>query len=164
MKRSKFQLYAISVLMLTCTSVVSASSRTMCEKMIRHDVIKKKMPQYPKEALESGAQGVVVVAVVFGEDGDLSKFEVMEAPHPSIKEAVAQVIKKWRVKPSSGNFGPVTKFGWLSFEYVIEEGVGRVGYTTRSDEDCQEDKRYVHPFSPDAGKFPFYYQYMVPTK
>jgi TonB family protein len=130
------------------------------EKHLREVVIKSVMPEYPDEALRNGAQGTVVVAVVFDAEGQLSKAEVLEAPHPAIKKATLDALKFWRTGRYGDESGPQPMAGWLSFSFAIEKGHGRVAYAKRTDEDNQlPDKRYIHPFAPTSVRTPFYYMY-----
>ena len=129
------------------------------EKHQREVVIKRVMPEYPDEALRNGAQGIVVIAVVFDAEGQLSKAEVLEAPHPAIKRATLDALRFWRTGRYGDESGPYRMAGWLSFSFVIENGHGRVDYTKRTDEDHLPDKRYIHPFAPTSPRTPFYYMY-----
>ena len=129
------------------------------EKHQREVVIKRVMPEYPDEALRNGAQGIVVIAVVFDAEGQLSKAEVLEAPHPSIKKATLDALRFWRTGRYGDESGPQPMAGWLSFSFEIENGQGRVDYAKRTDEDHLPDKRYIHPFAPTSVRTSFNYMY-----
>ncbi|HLG17703.1 MAG TPA: energy transducer TonB [Blastocatellia bacterium] len=117
------------------------------------------MPDYPNEALKAEARGVVIAAVVFDENGDLSTVDVLEAPHPSIKQAITEALLQWKTGRYGTDSGPKRLVGWLSFECEIKDGVGHIGYTRRTDDDNQPDKRYRHPHVCCDPRTPFYYCY-----
>lgn len=129
------------------------------EGAIRRIVLKRVMPEFPKETPINSAQGVVIVAVVFDEEGKLSQAEVLEAPHALIKQAVLDALTLWE----TGRFGSFRGLhqlaGWLSFDCTINDGKWGIEYTQRTSEDHKPDKRYKHPFARTNPRTPFYYQY-----
>ena len=158
----KVKKFALLIALLLVTSQAAAMSAVatdaiFCEAALRQKIVKTTTPTYPREALESGAQGRVIAAVVFDEFGDLSKIEVLEAPHPSIREAVIDTLKDWKAGRFSTASGPINLVGWLSFDFAIQKGVGHVKYAEHSNDDDKPDKRYIHPFI--HSKPPFYYRY-----
>jgi hypothetical protein len=54
------------------------------EAYLRSDAVKTVRPDYPAEALATGAQGLVIVAVRFDEKFDPIKISILQSPHPSI--------------------------------------------------------------------------------
>lgn len=128
------------------------------EGAIRQLVLKRVMPELPKETPINSAQGLVIVAVVFDEEGKLSQAEVLEAPHPLIKQAVLDALKLWETDRRGGPDGLHQLAGWLSFDR-IKDGKWGIEYTERTNEDNNLDKRYRHPFARTHPRSPFYYQY-----
>jgi TonB family protein len=158
--RSKTASLAVILFLLACPEISKAQSQGIyAEALLRQRIIYSQQPEFPREALEAGAQGTVIVAVVFDEEGNLSKAEVMESPHPAIKQAVLDALKQWKSGRYGGNGGPWKLTGWLSFSCVIEDGRGQIVYTQRTDADNKPDKRYRHPFAQTHERFPFYYRY-----
>lgn len=147
------------LLVASQATVLSAAGRSgiYSEAALRQTIVRTTTPPYPREALESGAQGRVIAAVVFDEDGNLSKIEVLEAPHPSIRQSVIDTLKDWKAARFSTSNGRIKLAGWLSFDFTIQDGVGHVEYAQRGNDDDKPDKRYIHPFI--HSKPPFYYQY-----
>ncbi|MEK6304192.1 MAG: hypothetical protein AABO41_26185 [Acidobacteriota bacterium] len=125
---------------------------------MRQAVIKRAIPELPKDTPIESADGLVVVAVVFDEEGKLSQAEVLEAPHPSIKQAVLDALKLWETERRGVFEGPHQLVGWLSFNCTIKDGKWGIEYT-QTDEDHKPDKRYKHPFARTNPRTPFYYQY-----
>jgi outer membrane biosynthesis protein TonB len=92
-------------LLLVATSLGTQRLGLYPEGLIRKIVIKHVMPEFPKGTPINSAQGLVVVAVVFDEEGKLSQAEVLEAPHPLIKQAVLDALKLWETEPRGSFFG-----------------------------------------------------------
>ena len=118
------------------------------------------MPVYPDEALKAGAQGEVVVAVLFNEDGSFGKAAVLESPHPTITAALLDVLKQWKtlVRHTERADGPYQAVGWLTFSFEIRDGKGYVSYETHSPDDKKLDRRFVNPLIPRPYG-PIYYRY-----
>ena len=159
MNPKKFALLPVLLLVTSQAAALSpvAYDVIYCEAMLRVAIVSKTPFHYPREAMQIGAQGRVIVAVVFDEFGNLSKIEVLEAPHPSIRQAVIDTLKDWKTSRHSTSSGPSNLVGWLSFDFTIQGDVGRVEYTEHSNDDDKPDKRYIHPFI--RSKHSFYYQY-----
>ena len=159
MKPKVFALLLALLLLISHEAASSAAARNgkHSEAALRRTIVRTATPPYPREALESGAQGRVIAAVVFDEDGNLSKIEVLEAPHPSIRQSVIDTLKDWKAARFSTSNGRIKLVGWLSFDFTIQDGVGHVEYAQRGNDDDKPDKRYLHPFT--HTKNPFYYQY-----
>jgi len=98
------------------------------EVYIRHDAVKTVTPNYPEEAIASGAQGLVIAAVRFDEKGDLIKIKVLQSPHSSITDAVIQAVKEWKIgKNHKIDYGrPGHLQGELRFHFILENGTGCV--------------------------------------
>jgi hypothetical protein len=146
-------------LLLVATSLGTQRLGLYPEGAIRQMVIKRVMPEFPKETPINSAQGLVIVAVVFDEEGKLSQAEVLEAPHPLIKQAVLDALNLWETEQRSSFDGLHQICGWLSFDCTIKDGKWGIEYTQRTNEDNHLDKRYRHPFSRADRRTPFYYQY-----
>ena len=119
-------LFVNAALLVLTAGAQTIRSITVTEQALRHYAIKTVMPKYPAAARRKGAQGVVVAQLEVNEQGGLNKIEVLEAPDPSIEEAVRQAISEWRFKPATIGGKAVPLRGKLTFYYVIEKGKGRV--------------------------------------
>lgn len=104
----------------------------LSELSLRQRALKVVMPEYPAEALEAKAQGLVVVAVRFDTGGNLVKDRVVESPHPAITRAVEQALGQWKIKPVTLLSGEAARTqGELRFIYEIKDGEGRVSEPSR---------------------------------
>lgn len=146
-------------LLLAATAFGTQRRGLYNEAMIRERVIKRVMPEFPRETPVDSSLGIVVVAVVFDEEGKLSQAEVLDAPHPLIKQAVLDALKLWETGRFTTSNGPLQLVGWLSFACIIKDGKRVIEYTHRTNEDNKPDKRYTHPFSRAHPRMPFYYHY-----
>jgi TonB family protein len=104
----------------------------LSELQLRERVLKVVTPEYPAEAKEDRAQGLVIVAVQFDAEGNLFKDRVVESPHPAITRAVEQALAQWKIKPVTLLSGVVGRTqGELRFIYEIKDGEGQVSEPSR---------------------------------
>ncbi len=97
------------------------------EDGLRKRVTESVVPEFPEEALAAKAQGVVITAVHFDEDGNHSRTRVLKSPHPEISLAVTKALTRWKVKPYLVDSVLKARIqSELRFHYVIEDGVGVV--------------------------------------
>lgn len=89
------------------------------EVVLRKQASKIVQPLYPEEALKQGASGVSVTALVIGLEGNIEKLDVLEAPHPSIKAAVATAVRQWKFGVTTMEGNPVKVHGKLTFYFVL---------------------------------------------
>jgi protein TonB len=66
-------------------------------------VIWRPLPEYPREALEKGITGSVVLEVTVDRKGRISQSEIVGNGHPILKDTAQEIIKKWRYKPFTRN-------------------------------------------------------------
>lgn len=97
------------------------------EDRLRKRITASVLPEFPEEARTAGAQGLVIAAVHFDEDGNFSKARVLKSPHPQISLAVTKALTSWKVTPYLVDSVLRARIqGELRFYYVIEDGVGFV--------------------------------------
>lgn len=66
--------------------------------------------KYPKQARDKGAEGMVVLSFVIGEDGQAKDFEVLRPVEESLSEEALRVVKempKWKPGTLAGKIVPV---------------------------------------------------------
>jgi TonB family protein len=99
----------------------------MAEDKLRKRVTASVLPEFPEKARAAGAQGLVIAAVHFDEDGNLSEIRVLKSPHAEISSAVTKALTSWKVRPYSADSAERARIqGELRFYYVIKDGVGLV--------------------------------------
>jgi hypothetical protein len=88
----------------------------------------KVMPSYPEGDVEHGFTGIVRTKLEFTRAGDVIKAIVQPGIDPDIRKAVFDAVKQWKFKPSMPSvvFPAGTIITKLTFEYVVEDGKGRV--------------------------------------
>lgn len=78
-------------------------SQGVTQKMRISDVV----PSYPMEAKQAGIQGLVVLAVVIGKDGNIQSLKVLDSPSPILSQAAMDAVKQWKYRPYVLNGTPV---------------------------------------------------------
>lgn len=61
--------------------------------------VKTVAPKYPSELKREGVSGVVTIAMVLDEKGEVMVAEVVKTTHAAFGEPALDAIKRWRFKP-----------------------------------------------------------------
>ncbi len=69
-------------------------------------LLKRRDPDYPKLARDSGAKGIVEVLATVGTDGRVKAVQVIKG-HPLLRQAATDAVKSWIYKPTILNGVPV---------------------------------------------------------
>ena len=100
------------------------------ETATRMDAVTRIMPIYPEEALRQGIQGTVEVLIDRDNVGRVARAKINPQIHPLLRRAAAEAVRGWRFRPevvNPDNPRPVIcTFSFLTFNFIIEEGQGRV--------------------------------------
>lgn len=91
------------------------------EDGMRQSAAKTVMPVYPEEAVKKRLQGVGIIEAQYNGKGDVTDAIVVEAPTPSIGQAVVSAVKQWKFTPSTLQGKPISVRGKLTFYFVIDE-------------------------------------------
>lgn len=91
------------------------------EDGMRHSAAKTMMPVYPEDDLRKHQQGVVVVEAQYNGKGIVTDTTIVEAPTPSLGQAVITAMKQWKFTPSTLKGEPISVRGKLTFYFVIDE-------------------------------------------
>ena len=158
-------LFLLSIVVLTLVSPATQGQDDLLhqnyalygEKSVRKIVASGVLPEIPKAALKGDLKGKIIVAIVFDEAGNFLTGEVLESPHQLIEQPVLDALKSWRVAPRGNDNGLHKIVGWLTFDCVIENGIGHLEYAPHDERDYKQDQRYRHPFV--KGSMGFYYRY-----
>ena len=78
------------------------------------------VPAYPKEATEMRLQGMAVVGVTIGKNGEVVDVKQISA-HPRIARAAADAIRRWRFEPYKLNGEPIDVFAKVAVLFVRDE-------------------------------------------
>jgi protein TonB len=70
------------------------------------ELLRRRDPEYPKLARESGASGVVELTVTVGTDGHVKGVKVVRG-HPLLRQAAVDAVKQWIYRPTVLNGSPV---------------------------------------------------------
>lgn len=67
----------------------------------------KVQPEYPRRALRSGIEGVVVVEFTITKDGKVKDPVIIKSPSDIFNRAVLKVITRWQFNPETENGKPI---------------------------------------------------------
>jgi protein TonB len=70
------------------------------------ELLRRRDPEYPKLARESGASGVVELTATVGADGHVKAVKVVRG-HPLLRQAAVDAVKQWIYRPTMLNGSPV---------------------------------------------------------
>jgi protein TonB len=62
-------------------------------------VIKRLEPEYPQLAVNAHLQGVVILEVTVGEDGDVMEVRLLRSANPLLDREAERAVRKWRYSP-----------------------------------------------------------------
>jgi TonB family protein len=96
------------------------------ENHLRTKAVASFMPKFPEAARREKVGGVAIAQVTVNHEGRVSNVEVLEAPHPSIKEAVREALYRWRFSKFAIKGKPLTVRGKLTFYFVNVKTGARV--------------------------------------
>lgn len=96
------------------------------ENHLRTKAISSVMPKFPAAARKGKASGAAVAQITVDGEGRVVNVEVLEAPHPSINEAVKEALYKWRFAKFTVKGKPLRVRGKLTFYFVNEKKGARV--------------------------------------
>ncbi len=91
------------------------------EDGMRKSAEKTVMPIYPAEMIKKEQQGIAVIEAQYNSKGEVTETAVIEAPAPSIGQAVVDAARQWKFKPSSLDGKPISVRGKLTFYFVIDK-------------------------------------------
>jgi periplasmic protein TonB len=70
------------------------------------ELVRRRDPEYPKLARESGASGIVELTATVGTDGHVKAVKVVRG-HPLLRQAAVDAVKQWIYRPTILNGSPV---------------------------------------------------------
>jgi protein TonB len=70
------------------------------------ELLRRRDPEYPKLARESGAGGIVELTATVGADGHVKAVKVVKG-HPLLRQAAVDAVKQWIYRPCMLNGSPV---------------------------------------------------------
>ena len=77
-------------------------------------------PVYPDEAKKQKIEGVVVVAIVIGNEGNVISAKAKSGPE-ALYGASEQAASRARFKPSYKDGTPVKVYGLMSYNFVLDK-------------------------------------------
>lgn len=90
------------------------------DKVEKGKLIEAPQPVYPDEAKEQKIEGIVVVAIVIGDDGNVILAKAKSGPE-ALYAASEQAASKARFKPTMLNGEPVKVTGAMTYNFVLDK-------------------------------------------
>lgn len=79
-------------------------------------------PAYPRDALDAGLEGSVVVRVLIGTDGSAATVIVKASSgHSVLDEAAAQAVKRWRFSPARHGDTPIESYYDVRVKFSLDD-------------------------------------------
>jgi TonB family protein len=105
-----------------------AAGATTSGAGLRSLAVSKIRPIYPHDALKESITGVAVAQIHLTVEGRVETVNILQAPSPSIGQAVKSAVIQWRFQPNNGSNGepPLLVSGKLVFYFEIRGGKGVV--------------------------------------
>jgi len=82
--------------------------------------VKAVPPVYPPDMLRMGASGLVTVAVLVDEKGDVVQREVAKSTRREFEQAALDAVRKWKFKPAQKAGAPVKAKIALPIQFSCE--------------------------------------------
>jgi TonB family protein len=90
------------------------------EKLIKGELIEAPKPVYPDEAKKQKIEGLVVVKIVIGDNGNVISAKANSGPE-ALYGAAETAASKARFKPSTLNGKPVKVAGAMTYNFVLDK-------------------------------------------
>jgi periplasmic protein TonB len=84
------------------TTAAPAAAPHTGGQIVQAQLIKRRDPEYPKMARETGASGVVELVATVGADGKVKSVQIVKG-HPLLRQAAADAVKFWIYRPTTLN-------------------------------------------------------------
>lgn len=82
-------------------------------------ILKSVFPEYPKDALAAGIEGVVAIEFTVNTNGRVDEPKIVQPSIDSLNQASIRAIKKWQFEPILNNGKPVKAKLRHSFKFLI---------------------------------------------
>jgi TonB family protein len=73
-------------------------------------VLSKVVPEYPADARKAHVSGKVFLGAIICRDGSLGWLEVQKSPTPSLGEAAASAVRRWKYSPATKDGSPIAVY------------------------------------------------------
>jgi TonB family protein len=83
-------------------AVPAAGAEKRGGQIVQAQLIRKRDPEYPKIARDSGASGVVELVATIGADGKVKSVRIVKG-HPLLRQAASDAVKGWVYRPTMLN-------------------------------------------------------------
>ncbi|MGC4056007.1 MAG: TonB family protein [Paludibaculum sp.] len=81
-------------------------------------IISRKIPEYPRLALQTRQQGTVVFTAIIARDGTIQNLQLVSG-HPMFIQAATDAVKQWRYRPTLLNGEPVEVVAPIEVKFIL---------------------------------------------
>lgn len=81
-------------------------------------IISRKIPVYPKLALQARLQGVVTFTAIIARDGTIQQLQLVSG-HPLFIQAATEAVRQWRYHPTLLNGEPVEVVAPIEVKFIL---------------------------------------------
>jgi len=90
------------------------------QKLVKGELIEAPKPDYPDEAKKQKIEGMVVVGIVIGNDGNVIWAKAKSGPE-ALYAASEQAASKARFKPSTKDGKPAKVYGAMTYDFKLDK-------------------------------------------
>jgi TonB family protein len=84
-------------------------------------LVKRVEPAYPKEALEQGIAGKVILKVAIGKKGGVLQAVAVKGAHPLLAGAAEKALKQWKFLPYTKKGRRLEVYGIVTLDFSLEQ-------------------------------------------
>ncbi|MGJ5813391.1 energy transducer TonB [Paludibaculum fermentans] len=81
-------------------------------------IISRKIPEYPRLALQTRQQGTVTFTAIISRDGTIQHLQLISG-HPLFVQAATEAVKQWRYRPTLLNGEPVEVVAPIEIKFIL---------------------------------------------
>lgn len=81
-------------------------------------LIRRVEPEYPELAKRARVQGIVLLQVLVGEQGNVTEVKIIRG-HPLLNQAAVDAVKQWKYSPTLLNDEPVPVIATVTVNFVL---------------------------------------------
>jgi TonB family protein len=97
----------------------AGSSAQFAEETTPPEVIARVDPQYPRDAREARAQGIVILEIIVDENDNVEVTRVVRSVGFGLDQAAIEAVQQWRFSPATRNGQPIPFVTELEINFTL---------------------------------------------
>lgn len=81
-------------------------------------ILSRKIPEYPRLALQTRQQGTVTFTAIIARDGTIQRLQLVSG-HPMFIQAATEAVRQWRYRPTLLNGEPVEVVAPIEVKFIL---------------------------------------------